>query len=207
MVDGTPTVTELLLARTGDDHPGLRFEESGRSWAKHVAASAERAALLSGLDLGAATGRVFDVDSPAWADAVAAHAGAPLDAVPATPDDLLMLVFTSGTSGDPKAVRCTHGKIAFPGAMLADRFGLSTPDTPPGALAAQPDLGVKQLPRYVRIATELPHTSTYKVLKRQLAAERWNCTDPVWYREGHDHTLRRLTPDRAAQLDAAVHAR
>ena len=26
-----------------------------------------------------------------------------------------MLIFTSGTSGDPKAVRCTHEKVAFPG--------------------------------------------------------------------------------------------
>ena len=45
----------------------------------------------------------------------------------ATPDDLLMLIFTSGTSGEPKAVRCTHGKIAIPGRILADRFEL-TPD-------------------------------------------------------------------------------
>jgi fatty-acyl-CoA synthase len=49
--------------------------------------------------------------------------------VPATPDDLLMLIFTSGTSGEPKAVRCTHGKIAVPGRMLAGRFGLGTGDT------------------------------------------------------------------------------
>ena len=56
-------------------------------------------------------------------------ADAPLDAVPAAPDDLLMLIFTSGTSGEPKAVRCTHEKIAFPGQMLADRFGLGPSDT------------------------------------------------------------------------------
>src|SRR5208282_5527302 len=59
---------------------------------------------------------------------------APLDALPlktgpATADDLLMLIFTSGTSGEPKAVRCTHGKIAVPGRMLADRFGLTAADT------------------------------------------------------------------------------
>jgi fatty-acyl-CoA synthase len=54
---------------------------------------------------------------------------APLDAVPAAPDDLLMLIFTSGTSGEPKAVRCTHEKLAFPGQMLADRFGLGPADT------------------------------------------------------------------------------
>ena len=59
---------------------------------------------------------------------------APLDALPlktgpAAADDLLMLIFTSGTSGEPKAVRCTHGKIAVPGRMLADRFGLTAADT------------------------------------------------------------------------------
>jgi len=56
-------------------------------------------------------------------------ADAPLDPVPAAADDLLMLIFTSGTSGEPKAVRCTHGKIALPGRMLADRFGLGAADT------------------------------------------------------------------------------
>ena len=45
------------------------------------------------------------------------------------PDDLFMLIFTSGTSGDPKAVRCTHEKVAFPGLMLAHRFGLGPADT------------------------------------------------------------------------------
>lgn len=39
-------------------------------------------------------------------------------------DTLLMLIFTSGTSGDPKAVRVTHAKVAGPGEMLGERFGL-----------------------------------------------------------------------------------
>jgi fatty-acyl-CoA synthase len=185
-----PTVTELLLARAGDERPGLRFEDETYSWAEHVRASARRAAdlratldwdkpphvgiladnvpafsvllgacafagavlvglnptrrgealardirladcqfvlaepkyqpLLEGLDLGGIP--VRDLES--WPSA-----NASLDPVPAAADDLLMLIFTSGTSGDPKAVRCTHGKIAFPGAMLAQRFGLSTSDT------------------------------------------------------------------------------
>jgi fatty-acyl-CoA synthase len=56
-------------------------------------------------------------------------AGAAPDPVPAAADDLLMLIFTSGTSGEPKAVRVTQGKIAVPGVMLAGRFGLGDADT------------------------------------------------------------------------------
>jgi len=53
-------------------------------------------------------------------------------------------------------------------------------------LARQADLGPKQLPRYVRIVGELPKTSTYKVIKRQLSAEGSRCPDPVWYRPGRE---------------------
>jgi fatty-acyl-CoA synthase len=82
--------------------------------------------LLQGLDIGA---RVLDIDSAAWHVTAFRHQHSPLTAVPAEPDDLLMLIFTSGTSGEPKAVRCTHGKIAAPGAMLAARYDLGPADT------------------------------------------------------------------------------
>jgi fatty-acyl-CoA synthase len=62
-------------------------------------------------------------------DALDLPVQAPLAAAPATAGDLLMLIFTSGTSGEPKAVRCTHGKIAGPGQYLASRFGLGGADT------------------------------------------------------------------------------
>lgn len=48
---------------------------------------------------------------------------------PPSEHDLFMLVFTSGTGGDPKAVRCTHGKVVGPGLMLVDRFELGPSDT------------------------------------------------------------------------------
>lgn len=43
-------------------------------------------------------------------------------------ESLFMLIFTSGTSGDPKAVRVTHGKVAVPGAVLAQMFGITDDD-------------------------------------------------------------------------------
>jgi fatty-acyl-CoA synthase len=71
----------------------------------------------------------IDVESPSWAAELAAHAGAPVTCAELAGDDLFMLIFTSGTSGDPKAVRVTHDKVAFPGRMLAQRFGLGPEDT------------------------------------------------------------------------------
>jgi len=82
--------------------------------------------LLQGLDTGA---RVLDMDSAAWHVTAYRHQYSPLEAAPATADDLLMLIFTSGTSGEPKAVRCTHGKIAGPGRLLAQRYELGAEDT------------------------------------------------------------------------------
>ena len=89
-----------------------------RTDCQYVLAEPDYAALLPAMDV-----PVLPLDG------LELPAHAPLEAAPATPDDLLMLIFTSGTSGEPKAVRCTHGKIAVPGRMLAGRFGLGTGDT------------------------------------------------------------------------------
>ncbi len=51
----------------------------------------------------------------------------PVDIRP-TPDSLFMLIFTSGTSGDPKAVRITHEKVTYPAAYLTERLGLTGAD-------------------------------------------------------------------------------
>jgi fatty-acyl-CoA synthase len=88
--------------------------------------------LLDGLALDGLVGGedgVLDADAVPGLVAAAGCAGAPVPERPsATPDDLLMLIFTSGTSGAPKAVRCTHRKVAVPGVMLAERFGLGPDD-------------------------------------------------------------------------------
>jgi fatty-acyl-CoA synthase len=89
-----------------------------RTDCQYVLAEPDYAALLPAMDV-----PVLPLDG------LELPAHAPLKVAPATPDDLLMLIFTSGTSGEPKAVRCTHRKIAVPGRMLAGRFGLGTGDT------------------------------------------------------------------------------
>jgi len=66
-------------------------------------------------------------------------------------------------------------------------------------LRNQSDLGTKWSPRYVRVGTELPLTETSKVIKRQLRAQRWQCSDPVYFRPKKGDPLRRMT---AADVDA-----
>ncbi|TDC57587.1 acyl-CoA synthetase [Actinomadura sp. KC345] len=66
---------------------------------------------------------VRDVEGDEYRTSLAPFAGSPL---PDTSDlgdaTLLMLIFTSGTSGRPRAVRVTHRKVRVPGVMLAERM-------------------------------------------------------------------------------------
>ncbi|GAA4614875.1 long-chain-fatty-acid--CoA ligase [Saccharopolyspora hordei] len=135
LLGNVPEFTFLLggAAFSGAVLVGLNPTRRGAALARDVRVTdcqlvltdAAHADLLADLDLDVP---VLEVDSPAWSDLLAEHAGAELAPVAAGPDDLLVLVFTSGTGGDPKAVRCTHAKIAFPGRMLAERFGLTGED-------------------------------------------------------------------------------
>jgi len=81
--------------------------------------------LLDGLDL---TGiRVLDVTEPRYAHAVAA--APPLVALrEVTAADTLMMIFTSGTSGDPKAVRFAHGMAIMCGASLIFQYDVTADD-------------------------------------------------------------------------------
>lgn len=73
--------------------------------------------------------RVLNVDSPEWAELMEFNSDAPVAFPEADPGQLLTLIFTSGTSGDPKAVRCDNAKFALPAEMLSQRFGLGPSDT------------------------------------------------------------------------------
>ena len=70
----------------------------------------------------------IDVDSLQWAAEVAAARDAPAEARVADPSDLFMLIYTSGTSGEPKAVKCSQGKVAIAGMTMTQRFELGPSD-------------------------------------------------------------------------------
>jgi fatty-acyl-CoA synthase len=85
----------------------------------------EHLALLDGLDLNGI--RVLDVGSTRYAEAVAA--APPLVAHrEVTAADALMMIFTSGTSGDPKAVRFAHGMAIMCGASLIFQYDVTAAD-------------------------------------------------------------------------------
>jgi fatty-acyl-CoA synthase len=67
------------------------------------------------------------VDAAAWTASLAPYADAALPAGAPDATDTFMLIFTSGTTGAPKAVRMGHGRLAAYGSKLAEMFAL-TPD-------------------------------------------------------------------------------
>ncbi|WP_102142010.1 fatty-acid--CoA ligase FadD1 [Mycobacterium hubeiense] len=91
-----------------------------------VVTDAEHRDLLDGLDLDGV--RVIDSSSDEWARLVSA---AP-ELTPyreAEPMDTYMLIFTSGTSGDPKPVRVSHFMVRMSGEALVARFDVTGDDT------------------------------------------------------------------------------
>ncbi len=81
--------------------------------------------LLDGLDLPGV--RVFDVSGESWL-ALLGTAGALTPYREVVPTDTFMMIFTSGTSGEPKAVLVTHLTVLFAGTTLIARFGIDSSD-------------------------------------------------------------------------------
>ncbi len=96
-----------------------------RSDCQLLLVDSEHRPLLDGLDLSGIT--VLDVTSPSFADTVAA--AAPLSPHrEVTGADTLMLIFTSGTSGNPKAVRFAHAMSVLCGASLVAQLDVTAAD-------------------------------------------------------------------------------
>lgn len=79
--------------------------------------------LLDGLELPGVA--VVDVDAGDWPDAAA---GPPAIYREVDAGDTFMLIFTSGTSGEPKAVRLAHMMVPFSGSSLVQRFSITADD-------------------------------------------------------------------------------
>jgi fatty-acyl-CoA synthase len=135
LLENTPFFSAMLVAAgmSGIVPVGLNPVRRGAALERDIAradcqlvlADANSAATLDGIEH-------VNVDSDPWADEVAARSVVPGDAGPsfqsASPADLFMLIFTSGTSGEPKAVKCSHGKVAIAGVTMTQRFGLGGED-------------------------------------------------------------------------------
>jgi len=77
---------------------------------------------LSGLDLGLTPDRLLVIDDPGYAEALDTR-GEPAASDGVGPSSLFLLLFTSGTTGASKAVRCTQGRLATVAYAATDKFG------------------------------------------------------------------------------------
>jgi steroid-22-oyl-CoA synthetase len=104
-----------------------------------IVTDAEGAALLEGLDLGPGLGgddgnEVLVVGTERYESLLAERRGAEdarqlvERAGEVEEDALFLLIFTSGTTGVPKAVRCTQGRLAGIAAVAGPGYGYTTDD-------------------------------------------------------------------------------
>ncbi len=83
--------------------------------------------LVDGLTLNVAPSRVLQIDEPDYREALRTVPPAP-PAEPIDPQTLQLLIFTSGSTAAPKAVRCTQGRLARTGKHVAGIADLSRDD-------------------------------------------------------------------------------
>jgi fatty-acyl-CoA synthase len=99
-----------------------------------IVTDAEGAALLDGLALGVEAERILVVGTQRYESLLARFAGGPeseallADADRVGEDALYLLIFTSGTTGVPKAVKCTQGRLAGIAEVAAPGYGYTSDD-------------------------------------------------------------------------------
>ena len=97
-----------------------------RADCQFVVTDDEHRPLLDGLDLEGT--RILDTSTPQWAEFISG-AGELVPHRQVTVTDAFMMIFTSGTSGNPKAVQVSHLMATIAGLNLVGRFGLTEQDT------------------------------------------------------------------------------
>lgn len=136
LLENTPEMVRALLAGAIGGHvtAGINATRRGEALAADVRRAdcqvlltdAQHLPLLDGLDLGGA--RVVVTDGPEWA-ALAADASRSTEGFREVEAmDTFMLIFTSGTSGEPKAVQVSNFMVVMSGSVLAEKYALTTAD-------------------------------------------------------------------------------
>jgi fatty-acyl-CoA synthase len=78
---------------------------------------------LGRLDLGLDPDRFLVIDGPEYAQLLDAHRVSPAFSHGVGQDSLFLLLFTSGTTGASKAVKCTQGRLARIAYTASEKFG------------------------------------------------------------------------------------
>jgi fatty-acyl-CoA synthase len=99
-----------------------------------IVTDVEGSELLTGLDLGVADENILVLGSERYDALLQRFAGSPeaqdlIESADAVDESALyLLIFTSGTTGVPKAVRCTQGRLAGIAAVAGPGFGYTAED-------------------------------------------------------------------------------
>jgi fatty-acyl-CoA synthase len=131
LLENTPLFSAILVAAgmSGIVPVGLNPVRRGAALARDID-HADCQLVLADSYSAATLGDIehVNVDRAEWIDEVSAHRDAEMNFRNADPADLFMLIFTSGTSGEPKAVKCSQGKVAIAGVTMTERFNLGPDD-------------------------------------------------------------------------------
>lgn len=83
---------------------------------------------LEGLDIGVEKSRQFNIDHADWQEALATQKDKPLPVLDINVSNPYLLIFTSGTTGNPKAALCSQARLAGIAAVFPEMNGISDQD-------------------------------------------------------------------------------